>query len=57
MERAKKLEADLDFHLLSSSQTEFDQSWLLKFMPGNKAWLAGFPILMACVYIFLLFPG
>lgn len=57
MARAKTLEADLDFHLLSSSQAEFDQSRLLKIMPGNKAWLAGFPILMGGVYVFLLYAG
>ena len=55
MARAKILETDLNFNLLSSSQAEFEQSCLLKIMPGNKAWLAGFPILMGGVYVFLLF--
>jgi hypothetical protein len=57
MARAKKLEDDLDFQLLSSSQAEFDEGWLLKIMPGNKAWLAGFPAVMGGVYIFLLYAG
>ena len=55
--RAKKLENDLDFNLLSSSQDEFDKSWLLKIMPGNKALLAGIPLAIGVVYILLLYKG